>query len=353
MNHLLKPLSDVYGWGVRQRESAFRRGWLKSRRLGRPVISVGNLSAGGSGKTPIVALIAEILLRYGYRPAILTRGYRRERGASLLALAPQQERSPDPRKTGDEPALLARKLPAVPILVCSDRYCAGRYAEKCFGADVHILDDGFQHFALARDLDLAAVDVTQELSDGALLPAGRLREPPTALARADMIVLTRVELQNPAPLERFVRSINPRAQIFHCSTALRALNKVGGNQTKPPETYRGVPLCAFCGIGNPQGFFSDLRGWGYTISSEAIFRDHHLYTEKDLEQLLKKARACSAVAMITTEKDVMNLPSKWKSEIPILACVTQADISDREAFEQAIFAKLQPQNKRQTVASAI
>jgi tetraacyldisaccharide 4'-kinase len=340
MNRLLLPLAGLYGAGTRLRQQAFQQGWLKSRRLSRPVISVGNLTVGGSGKTPLVAKVARVLLQLGYKPAILTRGYGRERGADLIALGPQPKRAPDSRSIGDEPALLARALPQVPIIICANRYWAGRVAEERFGADLHILDDGFQHFALERDVDLVAVDVTQELLHGALLPAGRLREPVSALTRADMIVLTRTEIKNPAPTEKQVSQINPKAAVFRCATRLRWLIELGSQRAIEPGDYYGKPVCAFCAIGNPSAFFSDLRRWGFNPVSEITFRDHHVYGAGDIKRLNRVAHNRGATAFLTTEKDVMNLPPQTGFSLPTLAGAIQAELSDAGRFEQALVANL-------------
>lgn len=349
MNRSLMPLAGLYGAGTRLRQRAFKRGWLKSRRLSRPVISVGNLSVGGSGKTPLVALVAETLLRHGYKPAILTRGYGRESGADLIALEPQPQRVPDSRHVGDEPALLARALPQVPIVICANRYRAGRLAEKRFGVDVHILDDGFQHFALERDVDLVAVDVTQELLHGALLPAGRLREPASALSRADMIVLTRVEIEDPASMEKQAGRINPQAPIFRCATGFSHLMEAGSQRATGPQDYRGKPVCAFCAIGNASAFFSDLRRWGFHPVSEIAFRDHHVYSPEDIQRLNNVARGKGAAAFLTTEKDIMNLPPQPAFDLPVLACAIRAEISDPRRFEQVLLAGLAAKQVRSTV----
>ena len=335
------PLAGLYGAGARLRRRAFQQGWLKSRRLSRPVISVGNLTVGGSGKTPLVALITEILLRNGCKPAILTRGYRRKRGADLIVLEPQPQRNPDAREIGDEPALLARALPQVPIVICADRHRAGQLAEQRFGADVHILDDGFQHFALARDIDLVAVDVTQGVLDDALLPAGRLREPVSALSRADIIVLTRTEIREPDPTEQQVREINLSAPIFRCTTLLRSLIERGGGQALEAGEYRDKSVCAFCAIGNPFAFFSDLRRWGFDPVAEIAFRDHHAYTKDDLHRLNNAASEEGAAAFLTTEKDVMNLSPEMEFDLPVLACAIQAEISEAEKFEQLLLAGIE------------
>lgn len=340
MNPMLMPLAKTYGMGVQLRAHAYRRGWLKSRQLSRPVVSVGNLSVGGSGKTPLVAWIVAALLRHGYKPAILTRGYGRRRGADVIVLGPRAGRTASSRDVGDEPALLAQMAPQVPILICADRYRAGRLAEERFGVDVHVLDDGFQHFALHRDLDLVAVDVTQRLSDGALLPAGRLREPCSALKRSDLILLTRAEIQDAGPVEDQIRLINPRAKIFRSSTALQGLVEVANHRLAAPEVYAGQPMCAFCGIGNPRAFFTDLGRWGFTVGAQVAFRDHHVYGVTDVERLQAVARNSGATALLTTEKDLMNLPRDRKFELPVLACAIQLEISGAAAFEEGLLSKL-------------
>lgn len=344
--HLLEPIAVGFRVGVAIRAFAYREGWFKTRRLGRPVVSVGNLTLGGTGKTPLVVVVVRALAKRGLKPAILTRGYRRRRDADLVALephAPGEERTADPRTVGDEPALLARLLPEVPIVVSSDRYRAGRLAEHRFDAGVHILDDGFQHLALARDVDIVAVDATRELSDWALVPAGRQREPCSALARADLVVLTRAELVDPLPLERRVRQINPRALIFHAVTRLGELADVTTGERQTPAAIlggRGPTFWAFCGIGNPGAFFADLRAWGFTVAGETAFRDHHVYRGAELYDLERRALRAGAAALLTTEKDAMNLPSDAGTRLPIFACAIELELGEAQAFEQELATRL-------------
>ena len=355
---ILRPLAALFGMGVTLRGTAYRRGWLRPRRLNRPVVSVGNLSVGGTGKTPLVMLIAELLFRQGWNPGILTRGYGRRRGAKTIVLAPDGARSPSPRDVGDEPALLARALPQVPIVVCANRYQGGRVAEGRFDVGVHILDDGFQHRALARDVDVVTLDATQEPAEEALLPVGRLREPPSALARAHLVVITRVELVDPQPLEDRVRRINPRAEIFHAATQLCELVDIQTGRIYPPDAFQGEPVEAYCGIGNPKAFFADLRMWGFSVVDEHSFPDHHVHTAATLLVLNSVIRKSRPAALVTTEKDAMNLleipaigrfaekvamslrPLKTVAEVPILACVIRSELRDRQAFEEALFARL-------------
>ncbi len=340
MSLLLEPIAAMFRLGVALRHGAYRRRWLKVRKLNRPVISVGNLTVGGTGKTPFVAWLARRLLERGWKPSILTRGYRR-RGRSLISLAPGTERVTDPRRVGDEPALLARALPEVPIVVGANRYEAGKLAEREYNVDVHLLDDGFQHLALARDVDIVLVDVTQKFSDRALLPAGPLREPCAALARADMIVLTRVDLGDPEPVEGQVSRINPQAKIFHSTTKLCGLVDVATGRIYPTAAFHGEPVRAFCGLGNPKAFFADLKKWGFSVVGENSFRDHHDYSNGDVEALELSARKSGAAALMTTEKDTMNLPPLGGRSLPFVACVIQTDVREAQALEDTLLGRLE------------
>jgi len=339
VNKFLMPLAAGLRLGVALEKIAYRRGWLKARRLSRPVVSVGNLTAGGTGKTPLTAFIADRLRMRGLRPAILTRGYgRRSRG--IIALEPASERSPDPREVGDEPALLARKLPGIPIVVCADRYRAGCLAEEMFGVDLHLLDDGFQHFRLARDVDIVVLDTTQEPTGLGSKMGGWRREFYSALERAHVVVLTRTELGDPRPIESRVARVNPQAKIFRATTRLGALAELTGNRLLAADTLQGKPVLAFCGIGNPQAFWADLRRWGFSLLGEVAFRDHHLYTPRALNRLISRARASGAEALVTTEKDGVNFPQGWKPPLPVFACLTETEIFQSEAFEESLVAHL-------------
>lgn len=341
VKRMLRPLAAGWRLGVALRREAYRRGWFKTRRLNRPVVSVGNLAVGGTGKTPLVAWLAERFLRRGWKPAILTRGYGRRSRSGIIALEPARERAPSPREVGDEPALLARALPEVPIIVGADRYSAGRLAEDRFDVDVHILDDGFQHLALARDADVVLLDVTQELSVPALLPAGRLREPYSALERAHLVILTRADLADSHALENRARKINPKARVFHASTELFGFMDLAGARRLAPEALRGKAVFAFCGIGNPRAFTADLKKWGLSLVAASAFRDHHVYTARELARLVARARSLDAAALVTTEKDAINFPASWESELPVVACLIRMGVREAEQFEEALLARLE------------
>jgi len=340
MNSLLAPLASGYGWAAGVRTFTYRRGWLKQLRLNRPVISIGNLSTGGTGKTPLVAHVTRLLVRRGLKPAILTRGYGRRDENSLIAIEPAESRSPEPREIGDEPALLAAALPCVPVVVCANRYRAGRFAEEHFSVDVHLLDDGFQHLRLARDLDIVAVDVTQELSDRQVLPAGRLRERCSALRRADLIVLTRTDLADPAQTIERLEQIHTKASIFHSKTKLTGFTEIATGRSLAPDAFSGSRVFAFCGVGNPCAFFLDLRRWKLDPVAQRTFPDHHVYTEDELTSLLLSARNANASILVTTEKDAVNFPCARKGELNVFACVIEAEIAEADTFEQTVIETL-------------
>jgi len=341
VNPFLTPLALGFRLGVALRGWAYRRGWFKTRRLSRPVVSIGNLTTGGAGKTPLVRFIAQRLVERGWEPSVLTRGYGRRAGEDIIVLEPGPGRRAEAREVGDEPALLARALPDVPIVICADRYRAGSVAEERFNVDVHLLDDGFQHWALAREVDVVALDVTQELSDWALLPAGRLREPCSALQRAHIVVLTRTELGGAHDLGKRVSCVNPGAEVFWSTTMLRGFVDVQNGGPLPVQDVRGEPLCAFCAIGNPGAFFADLRAWGFSVVAEEAFPDHHCYSPADLVRLTARARETGAVAMLTTEKDMMNLPREWLSEVPVAACAIEFEIAEEDAFVSTLLERLE------------
>lgn len=339
MARLLLPFAEGYRAGIALRHLAYRFGLFKTRRLNRPVISVGNLTVGGTGKTPLVMYIAERLFDRGWTSSILTRGYRRSVGG-IITIAPQTSRRVDPRQAGDEAALLAAALPKVPIVVSGNRYRAGRIAEERFTVDVHLLDDGFQYWALERTVDVVTIDVTQDFSAGVLLPAGRFREPRSALRRADIVVLTRTELADGLSHREIVARLNPRAAVFESTISLRGWIEA---QSGSPAAGREVQCrraLAFCGIGNPKAFFSGLRKWGVQVSAEVAYRDHYQYGWGDLHRLEQRARASGAEVMLTTEKDLANLPPEWRLDMPIMATVVRLEMQDADAFVNSLISRV-------------
>lgn len=338
MSSAAQLLGQLYGLGSSFRASAYQKGWLPRRRLDRPVISVGNLTAGGTGKTPLVHWIVDRLVGRGLRPAILTRGYRRKRGPDAIVIPPKPDRTPEPRQVGDEAAWLARAFPGVPIGVSADRYRTGRLMEQNYAFDVFVLDDAFQHLALVRDLDVVAIDATKGISDGEILPAGLQREPCSALIRADVAVITRTELADPSPLEAELRQLNSRIRVLRAQTQLKHLLDLGDGSIMAPDALLGRPVHAFCGIGNPGAFFRDLRLWGFDVASESVFPDHYVYRD------LRFAANRGAAALLTTEKDAMNLEGVNIAEAgaPVVVCAARLDLQNQDAviLEEMLLSKI-------------
>ncbi|MGA2344878.1 MAG: tetraacyldisaccharide 4'-kinase [Candidatus Sulfotelmatobacter sp.] len=295
----MNPLSAIYGGVVGARNALYDRGALRARRLQGGVVSVGNLSAGGSGKTPFVMLLGELLKAQGIKFDVLSRGYgRRSTGVRLVDPAGL------PQEFGDEPLLIARKL-QVPVIVGEDRYEAGRFAESRFGAQLHLLDDGFQHRALARDFDI--VLVTPQDANDRLLPGGRLREPLSALRRADAVVLASGASAEAFPVEgKLVWRV--RRGIV-------------------PQNVPSRPV-VFCGIARPQSFVLQLRAAHIEPVAEAFYRDHHAYGEKDVRELLELKRKSEAGGFVTTEKDAVNLGGYLAALEPLAVVPVKMELAD-------------------------
>jgi len=324
----LLPLSLIYASAARLRAALYRAGIFRSRKLDGIVISVGNLTVGGTGKTPMVIWLAERLAAEGHRPAILTRGYR---GGA------QSDANGIPMS--DEVAMLRERLGAsVQLGVGKNRYATGRTLEQ-HGASWFILDDGFQHLALRRDVDIVLLDSNNPFSSSAVLPAGRLREPRTALKRASIVVLTRTD-HAPA-LETVVRRYTV-APIFYAQTELDAVLRAPGLTVPLPETeQKSARFFAFCGIGNPNGFFDDLRRWGFPVVGRRGFRDHHRYSPDDTSSLLQEAAASHADAFLCTEKDLFNLRDVIEQiRLPVYICRIRLALTDETGFWDAIQAEI-------------
>jgi tetraacyldisaccharide 4'-kinase len=280
-------INALYAAIVRRRRERYARCPELRRRLRRPVISVGNLAVGGRGKTPIVAAIARELLALGERPAILTRGYARTSPEDGVVVVRDADGiRADLARSGDEPLMLARSVPGATVLVSADRYLAGRLAEHQFGASVHILDDGFQHLQLDRDVDIVLVG-RDDIAHPMTFPAGRLREPFDTLVAADAILA--------ADDDVVVDAVGLDAPFFRTR---RVLTK--------PRTH-GMSALAVAAIAFPSRFFDDLRALGCTLVRTLAFRDHHPYSWRDVNRIVTEAKASGAQVVLTTEKDYVRL----------------------------------------------
>lgn len=327
---LFWPASMVFGGIVRVRAWAYRRGLLKQKRLKGVVISVGNLTVGGTGKTPMVLRLAERLHADGRSVGILIRGYRGEQSEPQPAVKRVADSIVGPRLASDEAQLLARRLGQKALIgVGPGRYARGLELEKA-GVEWFVLDDGFQHWQLARDVDIVLIDATDPFGGGLLLPAGRLREAPSALSRADIIVITRAE-HSPAA-ESIIRRYSP-APVFYATTYLEGVRPLEASRAdEATPAWLGKKVFAFCGIGNPAAFFDDVRHWGMDLAGRMAFRDHFRYTQFDAEQIEQRAKACGAEALVCTEKDAWNLAGVRFATLPAYSCNVSLRATQEEEF---------------------
>jgi tetraacyldisaccharide 4'-kinase len=307
----MNPLSSLFGLGVRVRNALYDRGLARAQRLSGPVVSIGNLSVGGSGKTPFVLLMGELLQARGLKFDILSRGYgRTTRGVALV------DPAGSPRDFGDEPLLMARRL-NVPVIVGESRYAAGLFAEQKLGLQLHLLDDGFQHRSLTRDFDI--VLVTPEDIRDRLLPAGRLREPLTSLRRADAVVLASGAPPEAFPLDqKLVWRV--RRGIVPIDVPVRPI--------------------VFCGIARPKNFVAQLRTAGIEPVAEAVYRDHHAYTDQDIRDLLDLQQRSEADGFVTTEKDAVNLGGYLAALSPLAVVPVKMELTDAANAVDTMLARI-------------
>ena len=314
---LLAPLTPIYAAAIGAKNLAYDRGWLSSKRLAWPVISVGNLSVGGAGKTPVVIRLAQLLAKQGVSVDVLSRGYGRDSDA-----VERVDENGAAERFGDEPILIARNA-RVPVYVGASRYDAGLLAEKEHGSSdsrVHLLDDGFQHRRLARDVDIVVVHVSD--FEARLLPAGRLREPLSALRRASVIVLRAEDRDREADLRR--RGIDSPILIQNRRMVVDSAN---------------WPL-SFCGIARPEEFFAGLRGSGMEPVETQAYRDHHAYSGADIDELIRLLRTHRAESFITTEKDWVRMTAEQRTRLAQAAPVSVARLEVVFEDEAALTAQL-------------
>lgn len=335
---IVYAFSAVYGAAATLRRRWYARSATRSRQLAHPVISVGNLRVGGTGKTPAVACLARLLLEHGEQPAILSRGYARLQPSGGVTVVSDRERVlADVAHAGDEPMLLARALPGVPVLVCADRYLAGRLAETAFGVTVHLLDDGFQHVRLARNLDLLLVDPLD--LDDRVLPAGRLREPMANAAAADAVIVPGSSLDT-------ARAVAERLGVREAFAMPRALGPLSMLSDRDGRPAADTAVFAVAGIARPERFFGDLRSAGFNVAGEMEFRDHHAFRQQDIDRMVAAARACGAAAVVTTEKDVVRLEHLDLTPMPFAAVPLQTRIEPVDAFASWVMSRLEQARAR-------
>lgn len=327
----MNPLSALYGTLARARRARYARHPHLRRRLHHPVVSIGNLVVGGSGKTPVVAAIARMLKEAGERPAILSRGYaRRVASRAPLIVGDRSQVVADVQQSGDEPQMLARALPGVAVIVGADRYASGRLAEEQLQATVLVLDDGFQHLPLARDVDLLVMSPAD--LDESLLPSGRLREPLSAARSAHALVVRGSEDD--------ARRVSTAAGV---DTAFRLEVTYDAPRLVVPfgaEAPHAVRVVAVAGIARPERFFSALAGRGWDVARQWAFRDHHWFTAADVERVTASMRDLGADLVITTEKDAVRLESLLAAGAPWAFLPMRVSIEPAAAFRAWLAARL-------------
>ena len=325
-------LSRLYGEAAWRRRRWYTRRPEARRRLLRPVISVGALAAGGSGKTPLVAWLARLLVGMGERPAILSRGYGRADPVDGAAVIRDFQGTVGRLSiAGDEPWMLARALDGVAVVVAADRHLAGRLAEARLGATVHLLDDGFQHFELQRGTDLVLLSAA-DLDDPAVLPAGRLRERLATARCADALLL----VDEPGDRRARAQAQLPPSRTFHMQRrtgTVRVPQPGGGGDALEP----GTRVAAVAGIARPERFFGDLRAAGFEVVRAMAFSDHRRYTARDVDRIQVEARRAGAQAIVTTDKDFVRL-EPWLPFDPIVATMPLTCSVTPEAVFRAFIA---------------
>jgi tetraacyldisaccharide 4'-kinase len=331
----LHVISSLYGLGVRARLFLYSTGFLKGSRLSCKVISVGNITLGGTGKTPTAEYIAKLLKGEGMDVVLLSRGYRGKMERKFGVVSDGKRLLLSPAEAGDEPYLLAQRLEGVPILVGRRRDLVGRYASAHFHPHVAILDDGFQHLGVKRDVDIILVDSQAGFGNGHLFPRGPLREPLAQLSRADLFIMTKVDdFKACGELEARIRSHKKEAIIFHSTYRPEYFTDLTQGRRMPVEYIKERRVAALSGIADPTYFRSLLELVGAKVEEEIIFPDHHVYSRQDIPVIQRGMQ--KAECIVTTEKDAPKLMEMGGKDLPILSLGINLEIVERDHFKRIL-----------------
>lgn len=360
----LRVLSGLFWLISTTRLKLYQNRIMRPHHLGCLVIVVGNLTVGGTGKTPVVEKLARSLQARGRSVAILSRGYKSKKEPFFKQLWRQltHGKAPPPKVVsdgrhvlldssiaGDEPFMLARNLPGVPVVVDKDRAKAGRYAIREFGADTLILDDGYQYFPLKDHMQVLLIDKTNPFGNGALLPRGVLREPVSQLKRASHIFLTKSDGQPNEELLQTIRQYKPKSDIIECRHAPRSIMSLDQMEKRPLDCLQGRRVGAFCGIATPESFAAFLEAQGAEIVHHRWFLDHHQFSDNELENFFEEAEEAGAKWVLTTEKDAVRLPPDYSSRLPLYYLRVEIEIiAGVEDFEQAVSRICYPKSRLRT-----
>ena len=321
---------------IRARNGLYSAELLRPKHLSAPVISIGNMTMGGTGKTPLVIHVAQTLVRLGFQPAILSRGYGRTEPGQDRRIEPEDRISSPAKTLGDEPALIRRHVPSASLGISSNRFHMGNRMERTGNRLVFILDDGFQHRQLSRDLDIVILDSSQSLVSDRVIPRGTLREPLSGLKRCHIVVInqSRSEPGN-AEVRREAKRHNPNAEFFGCTQTIKTLTPfhvwAEGKESRPAQAQSAFLIAA---VGNPERFKRDIRALGIEVKGAKFFRDHYWLKPGDWNSCIEAARSNGADSIILTEKDAIKISSP--PEFPLLVAVQSTEISDEEGFERIL-----------------
>ena len=335
----LALLSTIYGLLVRSRYQLYGWGIFPTQKLPAKVVCVGNMTMGGTGKTPMVEYTARTLRDLGMRVAVLSRGYKGKMEKSVGVVSDGKNILLSQEESGDEPYLLAHRLEGIPVLVGGGRFRSGMMAHEHFDIQVAVLDDGYQHVQLHRDMNILLVNGREGFGNGHLLPWGCLREPLTGLTRADHFLITKTELRDKTEaIEKTLRHWNSKAPIFHGRYVPEHICDPQSGRRDRPVAIKGKRILAFAGLADPDDFFELLRSLGAVLVETIIFPDHHRYTESDLKILGQKIPGVDWV--LTTEKDMVRLQSLNLEGLPIRVLTIRMEIADEDALREALFTGL-------------
>ena len=348
---LVWPLAKLYELGVRLRVAAYETDYLKQKKLDATVISVGNLTLGGVGKTPLVHYIARYLKSEEHDVAVLTRGYARESSGMRVLNDPTKNHSHESagsyKQFGDEPLMLARSLPDIPIIVNKDRYEAGRWAERELGSNVLVLDDAYQHLQLARDLNILLIDATDPFGGFEMPPFGRLREPLYGVKRADVVIITRADRPfDQAQAQAIIKHYcGDRVPVMYFASTVTTLRHLGTSEIYEARQFAGWNVSVACGIGNPHAFSEDILQSGINIVSENLFADHRAFTQEDVDRINRASSEAGADAILTTEKDAIRLAGLRFGDIPVYAAQLEIQSDDEVRLKSLLLRTVSTRQK--------
>ena len=363
---MLSIFGKIYGAITDARNALYRKNIFKSVSLDAPTFSIGNITVGGTGKTPLVAWITEFLAERGEKVCILTRGYGRENARQRVLVSDGREILADARQAGDEPFELSEKLLGKAVIVAdANRAAAGKWAREKFGITAFVLDDAFQHRRVRRDLDIVCVDATKPFGNEKVLPAGILREPLKNLRRADVVIITRANLVSDLrELKSKILQLNRRAAVFTAENRITDLvslrqgdretrrqgdkerkERIQSSESKVRKPKHEGRFFAFCALGNPDNFFNQMRSENYNLVAAEIFPDHHFYTAKDVVRIENLSRQSRADFLLTTVKDAVKL-QKLKFSIPCFVVKTELIFDNEKKLREQINAVFEKQNSK-------